>query len=86
MTPPFPPSQLRIGCSKTADSFGVTKDGKGFFQPLKVFCRHQNSRGAAVDGHRHPLVVIVNAADELGEMRAVGCGDRGCRRHGCQAV
>jgi hypothetical protein len=47
---------------------GITHDLKRFLKPLQVFQSNQDGGGPAMHCRCHSLVMIMNAADELGQM------------------
>ena len=62
-------SQFRVRLGQPVHRCGIAHDLQGFLEPLQVLWCDQDGQGPAMRGHGHSLVVIVNTADKLGEVR-----------------
>jgi len=60
--------EFGVGRCEPAHRVGVPHDCQSLFQPLQVLDGDQYSGWAAVDGDGHSLMVVVHAADELGQV------------------
>jgi hypothetical protein len=64
----FAACEFGVGLYEPAHRVSVAHDGQGLFQPLQVLDGDQHGGRAAVDSDSYSLVVVMNAADELGQV------------------
>jgi hypothetical protein len=61
--------QFCVGLGQPVHRRGIAHDLQGLLQRFQVLWSDEDGRGPAVYGDRHPLVMVVDAANELGEVR-----------------
>jgi hypothetical protein len=61
--------QLGIGLGKPVHRRGVPHDGQGLLERLQILWSDKDGRRPTVNGHGHPLVLVVHPADELRQVR-----------------
>ncbi len=60
--------KLCIRLCEPTHRLGIAHNGQGFLEPLEVLNREKYRRWPSVHCDGHSLMVVVHAADELGEM------------------